>query len=66
MVDAPEFLTWGQNSQGSYLPDGSICVEVYVDEFKDEKYLAELANKYGFNVPIPENEENSAGYILYE
>lgn len=45
--DAPEFMTWGQNSQNAYLPNGSIWAEVYVYDEKHEYELRKLADEFG-------------------
>lgn len=48
--DAPEFLTWGQNSQSSWMPDGKIFTEQWLDDENHIKQLIEVAAKHGFEI----------------
>lgn len=50
LKDAPVFMTWGQNSQGAYMPDGTMWAEVYVDEAEDERFLKRNARTFGLNI----------------
>lgn len=50
LKDAPQFLTWGQNSQGTYMPDGTFWAEVYVEEEEDERFLKRNARKFGIEL----------------
>lgn len=65
LANAPEFLTWGQNSQDTWLPDGSFWAEVWIDSFEDEKKIKTLANQHGFDIEIPDNEDNAEGAITF-
>ena len=44
----PEIITWGQNSEYSYYPDGSLVVEPFVDDEGLEEFR-ELTVKYDLN-----------------
>lgn len=46
----PEFLTWGQNSQYMYLPNGQISVVVSLYEDSEEKYIKQKAHDFGLDV----------------
>lgn len=62
----PEFMTWGQNSQNSWLPNGEIYADVWLEEFKDASDLMQRANKHGFNFEIPEDEDDYTGSVVFE
>lgn len=49
-AEAPEFLTWGQNTQSSHLPDGTFWAEVYCDDPEHETFLRKLADEYGLQL----------------
>lgn len=66
LADKPEFLTWGQNSQDTWLPDGTFWAEVWMEDFEDEKKIKTLANKHGFYFDIPETEDDAEGAITFE
>lgn len=63
---APEFMTWGQNSQHSYLPDGRMWTEVYVEDYVWGLKLIRIANKHGFNLPVPENQDEYSSELTFE
>lgn len=50
LKDAPEFLTWSQNSQGTWMPDGKIFSEQWLDDEKDIKKLIKIAAKHGLHI----------------
>lgn len=50
LKDAPVFMTWGQNSQGAYLPNGTMWAEVYMNEEEDERFIKRHARKFGLDV----------------
>lgn len=66
LANAPEFLTWGQNSQDTWMPDGTFWAEVWIDGFEAEKEVKILANKHGFFFEIPENEDEAEGTISFD
>lgn len=66
LKDAPEFMTWGQNSQHSYLPDGQMWAEVMLDDYVWGLKLIRIANKHGFNMDVPQNEDDYAGAVTFE
>lgn len=43
----PEFLTWGQNSDTMYYPDGNMSISVYISDETDERYVKEQAADFG-------------------
>lgn len=50
LKDAPVFMTWGQNSNISHLPDGTFWAEVYINEEADEKFIKQHARTFGLDV----------------
>lgn len=62
----PEFMTWGQNSQDSWLPNGEIYADVWLEEFRHGVDLMQKANKHGFNFEIPSNEDDYTGSVVFE
>lgn len=65
LSEAPEFLTWGQNSQDSWLPDGSFWAEVWIDKWEDEKFVKTLANTFGFDFVVPQSQDEAEGAITF-
>lgn len=63
---APEFMTWGQNSQSSYLPDGQMWAEVMLDDYSWGLKLIRIANKHGFSIAVPKNEDDYSGAVTFE
>lgn len=49
-MDKPEFLTWGQNSQFMYLPDGNISVLVNLYDEDEERFIKQHASDFGFDL----------------
>lgn len=47
---APEFLTWGQNSQTSWMPDGKIFFQQWLDDEDEIKQLIEISSKHGLDI----------------
>lgn len=66
LATAPEFVTWGQNSQTAWLPDGTFYADVWIDDFESEKFVKNLANQFGFNFEIPATEEDATGSITFD
>lgn len=60
------FLTWGQNSQGTYLGDGSIYLEVYLDDEGDERAVKQIAADEGLDDQINEEDWEPSGAWYYE
>lgn len=50
MKSAPEFMTWGQNSQSSWMPDGKIYSQQWIEDEEHIKQLIEIADKHGFEI----------------
>jgi hypothetical protein len=63
---APEFMTWGQNTQTSHLPDGTFWTEVYMDDEEHEKSLKKLAADFGLDVGAwQEGEFEAEGSVIF-
>lgn len=65
--DAPEFMTWGQNSQGAYLPNGTMWAEVYVENPEEENFLRKLADEYGIvtDADIDDEDYEPTGSVMF-
>lgn len=63
----PIFRTWSQNSEWMWLGDGSIFLEVYMDDEVAEKEIKKAALELGFDFDLDENgEPEISGSISYE
>ena len=63
--DAPELMTWGQNSQWAYLPNGTMWAEVYIEDEDDEIFLRKLADKHGLTGDWDEGEYEATGSVIF-
>jgi hypothetical protein len=65
--DAPELMTWGQNSQGTYLPNGTMWAEVYMDNEEHEYFLRKIADEYGVltDADIEDEDYEPTGSVIF-
>lgn len=65
--DAPELMTWGQNSQSAYLPNGTMWAEVYMDNEEHENFLRKIAAEYGIvtDADIDEEGYEPTGSVMF-
>jgi hypothetical protein len=60
------FVTWEQNSENMWLGDGSICIEVSIDNPEVEKRLATVAEEEGLDMGLAAGNWQASGMFLYK
>lgn len=61
------FRTWGQNSEGNWLGDGSVYMESgYIDNPEFEKRLKQVAEEEGLDMGLSDRNWEPTGNLFYE
>ncbi len=60
------FRTWGQNSEYSWLGDGFIFVETYLNDDESEKRIKQAAEEEGLDMGLEDEDWEPSGSFYYE